>query len=406
MDDLTGRTGEAGTAGDGGRLLVVMCDGTGNAIEGDLSNVMKLYRACVHDERQRMFYDPGVGTIGSDSAWGRLRQRSAAAFGLATGFGLDDNILDGYRFLCRTHGPGDSVMLFGFSRGAYTVRAIAGLVHAVGLLGADQENLAGEALNAYKHSAEREDLTVGWDFGKVLRTKRVAIDFMGIWDTVASVIVPRPDRFYLPSLRRLPYTRTNPSVQRVRHAVALDERRRMFRLNRWVQDQPFQPHPVTTGITRKQQDVLQMAFAGVHADIGGGYPEAQSALAKFPLTWMADEAEAAGLRIDRAMLTRMLGGAPGAGNNTDYVAPDAAGPIHHSLSGPWWLLEWLPRANRWRETRQPGPLGFYLPRGESRDLPDGTLIHPSVVERARLVPTYGTAGVAGNVRDVPSGEAD
>ncbi len=151
---------------------------------------------------------------------------------MATGAGLDDNILRAYRYLCENYRKGDRIFMFGFSRGAYTVRALAGMIHMVGLLRVDQINLAGFALNAYKHAAERENLHVAWDFARVMRSRTVSIHFVGVWDTVASMIVPRPDRFYIPSLRMLPYTRVNPNVRAFRHAMAIDERRRMFRLNR------------------------------------------------------------------------------------------------------------------------------------------------------------------------------
>ncbi|PYE92087.1 putative alpha/beta hydrolase family protein DUF2235 [Rhizobium sp. PP-F2F-G38] len=176
-----------------GRVLVVMCDGTGNEVAGDLSNVMKMYRACVRDDNQRVFYSPGVGTIENNRSWRRLRQHLMSAFGLATGYGLDDDILEGYRFLCLNYRPGDRIMLFGFSRGAYAVRALGGLLNAVGLLSPDQHNLAGQAISVYKQCAEDGDLRGGWDFGRVLGTQRVVIDFLGLWDTVASVIIPRPD---------------------------------------------------------------------------------------------------------------------------------------------------------------------------------------------------------------------
>ena len=371
------------------RNLVVFCDGTGNQVEGDLSNVIKLYRATVRDDGQRAFYDPGVGTIGNDSAWGRLRQRAYGVFALVTGAGLDANILDAFRWLCATHRMGDRIFLFGFSRGAYTVRALAGLIHMVGLLEPDQAGLADYALNAYKHSAERSDLAIAWGFARIVGARRATIHFMGLWDTVASMIVPRPDRFYVPSLRMLPYTRENPSVRAVRHAVAIDERRRMFRLNRWVQRQLYVEDPFAEPRPVVDQDVRQMWFAGVHADIGGGYPEAASALAKFPLAWMADEAAAHGLRIDRRLVREMVEG------GGRFVAADAAGPLHRSLSGPWWALEVMPKRARWRETRRAAALGLYLPLGERRRFGDGAEVAPSVDERRRLVPGYDPAGVPG-----------
>src|SRR4051812_43667411 len=119
------------------RNLIVCCDGTSNEIDANLTNVLKLYRILEKDEEQRVFYDPGVGTIAQLATWGRLKQKLVEVLGLATGYGLDDNILDAYRWLCINYRAGDQLFLFGFSRGAYTVRALAGLMNMIGLLTAD-----------------------------------------------------------------------------------------------------------------------------------------------------------------------------------------------------------------------------------------------------------------------------
>ena len=97
-----------------------------------------------------MFYDPGVGTLERTNAWKKWRQDLSAIFGLATGYGLDDNILNSYEFIVDNYADGDDIYLFGFSRGAYTVRALAGLIHAVGLIAKPQRNLGGFGLTAYK----------------------------------------------------------------------------------------------------------------------------------------------------------------------------------------------------------------------------------------------------------------
>jgi uncharacterized protein (DUF2235 family) len=226
-------------------------------------------------------------------------------FGLATGAGLDDNIIDAYRFLAEVWEPGDRIFLFGFSRGAYTVRALAGFIHMVGLIRPEQINIADYALTAYKRASAQKKFQIAWDFGRVTAARRVTIHFVGVWDTVASMIVPRPDRLYLPSLRTLPYTRTNPSVRVFRHAMAIDEKRRMFRLNKWVDPQPFIADPFIQPPASVPQDIDQLWFAGVHSDVGGGYPEAESGLSKFPLIWMIDEAVKHGLRIDKAMFDHL-----------------------------------------------------------------------------------------------------
>jgi uncharacterized protein (DUF2235 family) len=192
--------------------IVVCCDGTGNEVEGNLSNVLKLFRITTKDSEQRVYYHPGVGTIATDDQWSRLKQNTRAVFGLATGYGLDDEILGAYRFIAEQYQDGDRIFLFGFSRGAYTVRALAGFIHMMGLLPINQLNIADYALTAYKRASEDNDFSIAWDFSRIVGGRRATIKFIGVWDTVATVIVPRKDRL-VPTLRTLPYTRTNPSVE-------------------------------------------------------------------------------------------------------------------------------------------------------------------------------------------------
>ena len=182
------------------RNIVICCDGTGNEIEANLSNVLKLFRVVQKSEDQVVFYDPGVGTISTSDPWSQVKSNTLGVWGLATGYGLDRNVLTAYRFLVDTYADGDQVYLFGFSRGAYTIRVLAGFLRLVGLLNPPQRNLCGYALTAYKRAATRDDFKIAWRFERVASTRRVPIKFMGVWDTVSSVIVPRPDRLYLPSL--------------------------------------------------------------------------------------------------------------------------------------------------------------------------------------------------------------
>src|SRR6266576_1599433 len=134
--------------------IVICCDGTGNEISENISNVLKLYRTLRKTEkttpRQMVFYDPGVGTLARSNPWKKLVQDASAIFGLATGYGLDDNVLDSYEFIVDNYADGDAIYLFGFSRGAYTVRMLAGLIHKAGLISKQQVNLAGSGLTAYK----------------------------------------------------------------------------------------------------------------------------------------------------------------------------------------------------------------------------------------------------------------
>ena len=384
--------------------IVICCDGTGNEIKTNLSNVLKLFRVLIKDENQRVFYHPGVGTIGLQSTWERLKQETYGVFSLATGAGLDEDILAAYRFLCQTYQDGDRVWLFGFSRGAYTVRVLAAFIHVIGLLPRDQIDLAGYALSVYKNASENshgsdekaEDfLDQAWQFRRVAGGYLIPIEFMGVWDTVASVIVPRQDKFLL-DLQTLVYTRTNPSVKKFRQAMSIDERRRMFRLNRWVDPQKYRPDPFDAS-TAIAQDIRQVWFAGVHGDVGGGYPEIDSGLSKYPLLWMIAQAKAAGLRVDDSMVNHLGWGWPRPPSKHVYVPPSPTGQLHVSLSGLWWILEFLPKRKKWQEWPQrKSLLGWYIPDAEPRPIPGAPLtpipekpvIHRSVLDRMARDPSY------------------
>ena len=418
------------------RNIVICCDGTGNEIGTTVSNVLKLFRILEKSEGQRVYYNPGVGTIGQQNAWQRFRQKARGVFGLATGQGLDDDVLSAYRFLCSTYEPGDRVWLFGFSRGAYTVRVLAAFTHVIGLLPRDQLNLAGYAFSAYKRSsaASRKEeaqgsvrpmaptttdigddddarhspaLEAAWHFSRVAGGEPIRFAFLGVWDTVASVIVPRDDT-WLPDLQTLRFTRTNPSIQTVRHAMALDERRRMFRLNRWIDPQPYRPNPFQQS-SEVAQDIKQVWFAGVHADVGGGYPETRSALSKYPLAWMIEEAAAKGLLVNRAMINHLVLGKPRKGSRHVYAAPDVTGPIHNSLSLGWKPLEWLPKKAKWREwSARRVVLGWYWPHAEPRPVVADALIHWSAVARRDAAIGYAPVNVAKApmVEGVPPADPD
>jgi uncharacterized protein (DUF2235 family) len=377
--------------------IVVCCDGTGNEIGTNISNVLKLFRVLEKSDEQRVYYHPGVGTIGLQSTWRRFKQEARSVFSLATGAGLDQDVLGGYRFLCENYEEGDRVFLFGFSRGAYTVRVLAAFIYVMGLLPRDQIDLAGYAFSAYKEASsdsqrsgdgpDDSKLREAWHFRQIAEGRLIQIEFIGVWDTVASVIVPRPDdlRFDMQTLR---FTRTNNSVKKFRQAMSIDERRRMFRLNRWKEPQGYRSNRFDPA-TETEQDVRQVWFAGVHGDVGGGYPEVESGLSKFPLLWMIEQARAAGLRMSQSMIDHLVWGLPRPGSNHNYVPPDAMGQMHVSLKGAWWILEFLPKRAKWKEW--PGRktiLGWYLPMGEPRPIPEGAILHRSVLERQAKDPTY------------------
>jgi uncharacterized protein (DUF2235 family) len=398
------------------RNIVICCDGTGNEISENISNVLKFYRCLRKTDKttphQMVFYDPGVGTLSRPDPWHKLRQDFSAILGLATGYGLDEKVLQAYAFLVRNYQDGDQIYLFGFSRGAYTVRVLAGLIHKVGLISPEQANLAGSGLTSYKQLSgdnppdpgfDPQALTDGGDsegplpltkddqaaqFARILSTRWPTIRFVGVWDTVASVIVPRPDRLYWPSIEELAYTLHNPSVQTFRQAISIDERRCMFRLKKWDEAQTF-THNRFNDAKSEPQDILQVWFAGVHSDIGGGYPEAQSALSKYPLLWMIDEATKCGLAVNPATVHQLAWGIQRKASPFSYVAPNVKGPLHDSLTKAWWLLEFIPKAAKYREwPRRQVYFGFYIPDGEPRPIPEGAVIHESVVQRMAEIPEY------------------
>jgi uncharacterized protein (DUF2235 family) len=393
--------------------IVVCCDGTGNEISENISNVLKLYRVLRKTGKtqphQVVFYDPGVGTLARPDPWTKLKQDAVAVLGLATGYGLDDNVLAAYEFLINQYEDGDEIYLFGFSRGAYTVRVLAGLVHRIGLLSPNQRNLAGAALTAYKQAGALADPiglqeSPGSDvgqpnpattedrasqFARIVSTRWATIKFLGVWDTVASVIVPRPDRFYAFSLQTLANTKRNPSVRVFRQAIAIDERRRMFRLDTWDEPQTFMHNRFSATNNAEPQDSQQVWFSGVHADIGGGYPESESGLSKFPLIWMIEEAVKHGLAVDPRTVNQLAWGVQRKGSPFSYVPPDILRDPHDSMSPVWRLLEWLPKADRYKEwPARKSSLGYYLPKAEPRVIPPGSLIHQSVMDRMTAVADY------------------
>ena len=383
-----------GTAGNGGatprpggsdaapRRLVVCCDGTGNEIGDRQSNVLRLYRAIAQTQEQVVFYDPGVGTILDSNAWSAWKARAKGVFGLLTGAGLDENVMDAYRFLVRNWRHGDEIWLFGFSRGAHTARILASLIRLVGILRPHQEHLISYALTTYKRADTGELPELAERLGEVLRTWRPPIQFLGCFDTVGSVIVPRPDRLWLPSLEELPGVRRNAAVRVFRHALAIDERRRMFRPTPWEPGQEIDArYRDPPGRGAALQDARSVWFAGVHGDVGGGYDDADDAASRRPLAWMIEEAASHGLAFRTGAVRRMTAAAE---------RPQPQGRLHESLRGAWWLLELLPRwstlRRAWREARG---IRRIVPLGDRREIPAGAEIDPSV--RARIAATAGTA---------------
>lgn len=414
--------------------IVVCCDGTGNEISENISNVLKLYRCLRKTDKtnpyQAIFYDPGVGTLARPDPWHKLRQNFNAILGLATGYGLDDNVLAAYDFVVRNYREGDQIYLFGFSRGAYTVRVLAGLIYKVGLISPEQANLAGSGLIAYKQYSENDeppatayanlhalpdaDSDDGGEpmpedrfdnaaqFARICSTRAPTIRFVGVWDTVASVIVPRPDRLYWPSLEELAFTLHNPSIKSFRQAISIDERRCMFRLKKYDEPQIFMRNRFMDPAKADEQDIKQVWFAGVHADIGGGYPEIESAISKYPLIWMIEEAVKAGLTVNPATVNQLAWGVQRKGSPYSYVAPNFNGEVHNSLTWGWRPLEYVPKSDKYKEWKERRSfLGYYIPDAEPRPIPDGAFVHQSVVERMQAVREYKPVNMPSHYQVVP-----
>ena len=179
----------------------------------------------------------------------------------------------------------------------------------------------------------------------------------------------------------------------------------MFRLKKWDEPQTF-AHNRFNDAHSEPQDILQVWFSGVHADIGGGYPEVQSGLSKYPLIWMIGEAVKCGLAVDPRNVNQLAWGRQRKGSPFSYVAPDVRGELHKSLKGAWWLLEFLPKSAKYKEwpARQ-SEFGFYFPNAEPRLIPEGAFIHESVVKRMDALPGYRPVNLPAQFQTVPMPEA-
>jgi uncharacterized protein (DUF2235 family) len=354
---------------------IVLClDGTGNEFGDQNSNVVKLYSVLVQDpQTQVAYYHPGLGTMGAPGAWSKLAQWWTKMKGLAFGAGLAANIGDAYCYLMATYQPGDNIYIFGFSRGAYTARALAAMLHMYGLLRPGNEVLVPYITRLFR--TQDEKIFALADQFAATFSHPCKPFFLGLWDTVSSV-----GWIYNPV--KLPYTAMNPDISIVRHAVSIDERRCMFRQNLWS-------NPTAA------QDVQQIWFAGVHSDVGGSYKEAQSGLAKIALKWMLDEAGVAGLRVDAEKRDRILGATDSA-----FSKPDEKAFIHHSLRGFWWLLELWPK-RYWSAAEK--HYKWRWPLGSPRYIAPGSTIHSTVIARmnAQLSPPYKPSNLPQDYKTTP-----
>jgi hypothetical protein len=315
--------------------------------------------------------------MGSPNARGILDKEVTRVMGLAFGSGLMTNVGDAYRYLMNTYRDGDRIFLFGFSRGAYTVRALAGVLHTCGLLCPGNEGLIPYALRIFAAKSKdrrvrKQTLDVACNFKNAF-SRDVLVHFVGVWDTVSSI-----GWIYDPVV--LPDEGRNPIIQTGRHAVSIDERRCYYHDKLW--GAPFQPGE--PGFLA-HQDIKQVWFSGVHSDVGGSYPEKESGLSKLALEWMLCEACKAGLKIDLCRAQLILGRTPVPNGQPKYVSPDPTAEEHVSLRGAWWALEFLPHEYFDKPDGRPK---LRIPIGAYRTIPNNSLLHESVVKRLRAVKSY------------------
>lgn len=369
--------------------IIILLDGTSNQISDNRTNVLRLYQTLRKDKDQLVYYDPGVGTFGGDGALFRATSRAREILGLATGLGLDRNVKEAYRFLVENYNSGkmpgsepdgerDRIMIFGFSRGAYTARVLAGFIHAVGLMKPANLNLLDYAYRAYKSVDELEDHDARSFadvrlFERTLAPDRPPIRFVGIFDTVASVI-ERGRRGL--RLKSHAFTTRNKSVESVRHAVAIDERRTMFQPQLWNKDQEYWGNPFSDKHA-VPQDFKEVWFTGVHGDVGGGYLEERSELAKIPLAWMIEEAKKCGVLFRTQNVNDIAYGRKEGGR---HVAPNPLAKRNHTLTLLWWIVECLPRRKA-KHSKRPSLWGIAIPLGERRFIPEEAHVHQSVIDR-------------------------
>ncbi|KAJ7631645.1 hypothetical protein DFH06DRAFT_1223719 [Mycena polygramma] len=426
------------------RTLVLCFDGTGDQFDDDNSNVINFFTMLKKDDtsQQLVYYQAGIGTYSIPEIAHPKLAKFHKAIDAMLGLHLNAHVMGGYEFLMQNYHHGDKICLFGFSRGAYTARALAGMLHKVGLLPKCNHQQVPFAYKMYS----RED-EVGWKQSTAFKKAfsiDVDIELVGVWDTVSSVgFVPR----------RLPFTRSNDNVRYFRHALALDEHRARFQPNFWNRPTPEDLQlgvqagemPKSRHISHKKKSlndlekqytkggqylthVEEVWFAGCHCDVGGGALSntARNSLARIPLRWMirqcflletgilfhADMLRLVGMDPD-TLYPRVLARPPpllklpqatssgtvktlGSLAECDFMneeeedLADALSPINDELKRVklWWILEVLPQKLRFQEGNNSWTQKLEVHRGRGRHIPrqssHGVKIHRTVKTRMEV----------------------
>jgi uncharacterized protein (DUF2235 family) len=271
------------------KRLVVCCDGTWQLPDqtwlgsDSPTNVARLSERVANFDGtipQVIWYDQGVGT-------GNLLDRVRGGL---TGYGLDENIARAYRFLVGNYVPGDEIFLFGFSRGAYTVRSLAGMIRKCGIVRRDKVVNYATVLDLYRDDQHPDEPEPTEFREKFSVSTAVPLKFIGVWDTVGALGIPLT-AFADLNKRRYQFhdTELSGTVQYAYHALAIDERRKPFSPTLW------------TSAPKPGQTLEQVWFPGTHSDVGGGF--ASRGLPEIALTWMIEKATGAGLAFDSGVAT-------------------------------------------------------------------------------------------------------
>lgn len=393
------------------RTLVLCFDGTTNEYDGTNTNVVKLYSLLRKDkvEEQLCYYQAGIGTYIRPGVVWPLFSWAAEILDEAIAWYLYQHVMDGYNFLMQNYNVGDKVLLFGFSRGAYTARALAGMLHKVGLLSKDNTEQIPFAYKLYK-SDNNAALAQGF---KMCFSRVVPIEFVGVWDTVASVGVVMG--------KTLPFVDVNTTIRVFRQALALDERRSKFLPNFYHRSVPTtsvtrgpdgieDPKPAQGAVSGGTDEMFEpdekaVWFAGCHTDVGGGSsPDSDvHSLANISLRWMLQEVVRAECSIlfdfdafARWNLPITIGRGPyiptsqpanqasGSGSGSNQAdALDIVQPMHDQLKEvpAWWLLEIVPTSYTYQTPKDKWVTHWSFHLGRGRYVPPDPLFHESVRTR-------------------------
>lgn len=290
------------------RRLAIFCDGTWNKLSApNPTNVVIGSRSVLSlapdGTQQITYYNEGVGTTYV------IHEGLESAFAGAFGRGLFDKIADAYRFLMFNYTAGDEIYIFGFSRGAFTARSLAGMIRKCGILRKEHVGDIGRAFTFYKNADIRPDRPEAIDFRRQYSGDQQrdssnpnqipsAIKYVGVWDTVGALGIPSYLRLadLLGTSRRYRFHDHDLSstVEYARHALALDEDRKAFKDTRWKNLDKLNALPGRTG------HYDQKWFPGDHGSVGGGGDV--RGLSNAALIWIMEGAEQAGLALDQSVL--------------------------------------------------------------------------------------------------------